>query len=99
MEDHHSWLHRQMTEDMGLRVEPPPPLLPLPGNAVFWHHRSGPIGGGLNVVDAAERTTERAAIRAAISHILMTASPSLTIEVKVVVAAAPAPLAGIPEKT
>ena len=48
MEDHHSRLRRQMAEEMGR--EPEAPLLPPPGRAVPWHHRSGPLGGGLGVM-------------------------------------------------
>ena len=70
MEDHHSRLRWQMAEKMGLRVEAPPPL-PFPeGNKIPWHHRAGPIGGGLHVMSSEERAADTAAIRAAMPHIL-----------------------------
>ena len=47
-------LRRQMADEMGREVEPPPPLRQPQGNVVPWHHRSGPIGGGLNIISAEE---------------------------------------------
>ena len=71
MEDHHSRLRRQMAEEMGREVEAPPPLHPPQGGAVPWHHRSGPIGGGLNIVSA----EEAAALRRAMPRVLMPGEP------------------------
>ena len=70
MEDHHSRLRRQMAEEMGKEVEAQPPLRPQ-GGTVPWHHRSGPIGGGLNVVPA----EEAAALRRAMPRVLMPGEP------------------------
>ena len=71
MEDHHSRLRRQMAEEMGREVEAPPPLHPPQGGAVPWHHRSGPVGGGLNIVPA----EEAAALRRAMPRVLMPGIP------------------------
>ena len=73
MEDHHSRLRRQMAEEMGREVEAPAalPLPPPRGDEVPWHHRAGPVGGGLNVVDIEAAERRRAAIRAAMPRILM----------------------------
>ena len=71
MEDHHSRLRRQMVEEMGREVEAPPPLHQPQGGAVPWHHRSGPIGGGLNIVPA----EEAAALRRAMPRVLMPGEP------------------------
>ena len=71
MEDHHSRLRRQMAEEMGREVEAPPPLPQPQGVTVPWHHRSGPIGGGLNIVPA----EEAAALRRAMPRILMPGEP------------------------
>ena len=54
MEDHHSRLRRQMAEEMGREVAPAAPLPPPRGDEVPWHHRAGPVGGGLNIVPAEE---------------------------------------------
>ena len=67
MEDHHSRLRRQMAEEMGRKVAAPPPLRPPHGDAVPWHHRAGPVGGGLNIISA----EEAAASRRAMPRILM----------------------------
>ena len=66
-------LRRAMAEEMGRRVEapPPPPLPMLQGNEIPWHHRAGPIGGGLNVVQMEEAAARRARIQAAMPRILM----------------------------
>ena len=71
MEDHHSRLRRQMAEEMGRQVAPAAPLLPPTGDTVPWHHRAGPIGGGLNVADMEAAEARRAAERAAMPRIIM----------------------------
>ena len=74
MEDHHSRLWRQMAEEMGREAAPLAPLPPPPhprGDEVPWHHRAGPVGGGLNVVDIEAAEERRAAIRAAMPRVLM----------------------------
>ena len=77
MMDRHSRLRRQQAEELGLTAEaaPPQPLRPPPQDAVPWHHRSGPIGGGLNIISA----EEHAAMRAAMPRVFMPgeALPSL----------------------
>ena len=76
MMDHHSRLRRQQAEELGLATElAPQPLRPPPQDAVPWHHRSGPIGGGLNIISA----EEHAAMRALMPRVFMPgeAPPSL----------------------
>ena len=62
--DHHSRLRRQQAEEMGLDIGgmPAPPLRPPPREAVPWHHRAGPVGGGLNIISAEEHAAQMAAI-------------------------------------
>ena len=62
MMDHHSRLRRQQAEELGLEVAPAPPLRPPPREAVPWHHRSGPLGGGLNIISAEEHAAQMAAM-------------------------------------
>ena len=76
MMDHHSRLRRQQAEELGLAAEAAPqPFRPPPQDAVPQHHRSGPIGGGLNIIS----TEERAAMRAAMPQVFIPgeAPPSL----------------------
>ena len=56
-----------MAEEMGREVEAPPPLHQPQGEAVPWHHRLGPLGGGLNIILA----EEAARLRRAMPRILM----------------------------
>ena len=60
MMDHYSRLRRQQAEEMGLEVggPPAPPLRPPPRDAVPWHHRAGPVGGGLNIMSAEEHAAQ-----------------------------------------
>ena len=41
---------------------PAPPLRPPPREAVPWHHRSGPLGGGLNIMSTEEHAAQMAAM-------------------------------------
>ena len=73
---YHSRLRRQQAKELGLSAEAAPqPLRPPPQDAVPWHYRSGPIGGGLNIISA----EEHAAMRAAMPRVFMPgeALPSL----------------------
>ena len=72
-----------MAEEMGREVEAPPPLHQPQGGTVPWHHRSGPIGGGLNIVPA-ERA---AALRRAMPRVLMPGEPIPPLDGRVTVPA------------
>ena len=76
MMDHYSRLRRQKEEELGLATETAPqPLRPPPQDAVPWHHRSGLIGGGLNII----LVKEHAAMMVAMPRVFMSgeAPPSL----------------------